>query len=56
MVSLLFVALLPVIPAYVKTNRFKTYGLVIMLEDGNIFTKKVPLKLKYDIIELINEN
>ncbi|WP_338407490.1 hypothetical protein [uncultured Flavobacterium sp.] len=51
----MFMAFLPVIPAYVKTNRFKTYGLVIMLEDGSVFTKKVPLKLKYDTVELINE-
>jgi hypothetical protein len=51
----MFMALLPVIPAYVKTNRFKTYGLVIMLEDGSVFTKKEPLKLKYETIELRNE-
>lgn len=33
----MFVALLPVIPAFVKTNRFKRYGLVIMVKDGNVF-------------------
>jgi hypothetical protein len=51
----MFMALLPVIPAFVKTNRFKTYGLVIMVKDGSVFTKKVPLKLKSNTIELINE-
>ncbi len=51
----MFVALIPVIPAFVKTNRFKRYGLVLVLKDGSIFTKKVPLKLKSDSVELINE-
>lgn len=51
----LYLALLPVIPAFVKINRFKRYGLVMTLKNGSVFTKKVPLRLKTDTIELINE-
>lgn len=50
-----YLALLPVIPAFVKINRFKRYGLVLVHKDGSVFAKKVPLKLKTDMVELINE-
>ncbi len=46
---------LPVIPPLVKTNRFNRYGLVIVSKEGSVYRKKVPLKLKTDTIELINE-
>ena len=48
------VAILPVIPALVKINRFKRYGLVIVLKDGRVFKKQVAKKLKSDTVELIN--
>lgn len=49
------VALLPIIPAIVKINRFKRYDLIIILKDSSVFKKKVPLKLKSDTVDLINE-
>lgn len=49
------IVLFPVIPALVKTSRFNRYGLVIILKDGSVYRKKVPLKLKSDTVELINE-
>ena len=47
--------LLPVIPPLVKTNRFNSYGLVIVTKKGSVYRKKLPLKLKTDTIEIINE-
>ncbi len=49
------VALLPVIPAFVKTNRFKRFGLMLILKDGSVYKKHISLKLKSDTVELINE-
>lgn len=51
----IYMTLLPVIPAFVKINRFKRYGLVIILTDGSVFAKKIPSKLKSDTVDLINE-
>lgn len=51
----MFVAILPVIPAFVKSNRFKRFGLVILLKDGSVFKKHVSKKVKSDTVELINE-
>ena len=51
------VALLPVIPTIVKINRinkFKRFGLVIVLKDGSVFKKHVSKNLKSDTVELIN--
>lgn len=50
----LYLALIPVIPAFVKTNRFKSYGLVIVAKDGSVYKKQVSRKLKSDTVELIN--
>jgi hypothetical protein len=36
----LSLVLLPVIPSIVKWNHFKTYGLVLLLKDGSVFTKR----------------
>lgn len=47
--------LFPVIPPLVKTSRFNSYGLVIVTKEGSIYRKKLPLKLKTDTIEIINE-
>lgn len=47
--------ILPVKPALEKRNRFKSYGLVIVLKDGSVYSKKLPLKFKTDTIEIINE-
>lgn len=49
------VALLPVIPAFVKTNRFKRFGLLLILKDGSVYEKHISLKSKSDTVELINE-
>jgi len=52
------VALLPIIPTIVKLNkinRFKSYGLVMVLKDGSVFKKHVSKNLKSDTVELINE-
>lgn len=51
----LYLAFMPVIPAFVKINRFKSYGLVIISKEGSVYRKKLPLKLKSDTVELINE-
>ena len=51
----LYLAFMPVIPAFVKTNRFKSYGLVIVSKEGNVYRKKLPLKFKSDTVEIINE-
>lgn len=51
----LSMALTPIIPAFVKINHFKRFGLIIILKDGSVFRKHVPLKLKGETIELINE-
>ena len=51
----LVVALLAVIPSFVIINRFKRYSLVIIHKDGRVFTKKIPLDLKRDTVEVINE-
>ena len=51
------VALLPVIPTIVKINninKFKRFGLVIVLKDGSVFKKHVSKNLKSDAVELIN--
>jgi hypothetical protein len=47
--------LFPVIPPLVKTSRFNSYGLVIVTKEGSVYRKKLPLKLKTDTIEIINE-
>ena len=49
------VALMGIIPTILKTNRFQTFGLVIMLKDGRVFKKQVSKKLKSDTVELINK-
>ena len=47
--------LFPVIPPLVKTSRFNRYGLVIVTKEGSVYRKRLPLKLKTDTIEIINE-
>jgi hypothetical protein len=49
------VALMGIIPTVLKTNRFQTFGLVIVLKDGSVFKKQVSKKLKSDTVELINK-
>lgn len=49
------VALLPVIPAFEKINRFKRFGFILILKDGTVFKKHISLKIKSDTVELINE-
>jgi len=49
------VALMPIIPTIVKTNRFQRFGLVIVLKDGSVFKKHVSKKFKSDAVELVNE-
>lgn len=51
----LFVALVPVIPVFAKINFYKSYKLIIRLEDGTFYRKKVLRKLKSDTVDLINE-
>jgi hypothetical protein len=46
---------LPVIPAYIKLNQFRRFGLVIVLKDGIVYHKNVSKKYKSDTVELINE-
>lgn len=49
------VALLPVIPTIVKTNRFQRFGLIMVIKDGSVFKKHVSKKFKSDTVELVNE-
>lgn len=52
--KVMFMALFAVVPVYVKAFRYKRYGLTMCLNDGTVFTKKVPLKLKAENITVIN--
>lgn len=49
------VAFLPVFPAYAKLNRFKRFGLVLVLKDGSVYKKQISKRVKSDTVELINE-
>ena len=50
----MFMALFTVVPVYVKTFRWKKYGLTMCLKDGTVFRKNVSLKLKTENITMIN--
>lgn len=52
--KVMFMALLAVVPVYVKAFRYKRYGLTMCLNDGTVFRKKVPLKQKAENISVIN--
>ena len=50
----MLLAIIPVIPVFIKINHYKRFGLIIQLKDGTIFRKKVTLKLKSENIDFVN--
>ena len=52
--KVVFVAFFSVIPVFVKTYKYKSYGMIISLKDGAFFTKRVSLKLKSDSVAIVN--
>ena len=51
----MLVSLVPIIPFFAKINFYKRYGLIIRLNDGTFYRKKVLRKLKSDTVDFINE-
>ncbi len=53
--KVVFLSLSSVVPFFVKTNYYKSYGLRICLKDGSVFRKKVALSAKDKNISLVSE-
>ncbi|OAB28893.1 hypothetical protein SAMN05444395_102380 [Flavobacterium fryxellicola] len=52
---MLFLPPLLIITFIVKMNDYKSYELKIRLKNGIFFKKKVPLKLKHETLDIIND-
>jgi hypothetical protein len=51
----LFLVLITAILFYTKATQYKWYSLKVMLQDGTLFQKKVPVRNKFENIYLINK-
>lgn len=51
----MFMTIFSVIPFLTKKNYFRRYALIIRLKEDRFYIKNIPLKLKSDTVELINE-
>ncbi|TDE07716.1 hypothetical protein [Flavobacterium sandaracinum] len=52
---MLFLPPLLILTFIIKMNDYKSYELKIRLKNGVFFTKKVPLKLKYETLDIISD-
>ena len=52
--KVMFVGLSSFIPILVKINNYKSYGLMLCLQDGTVFRKKFSLNEKSKNISIIN--
>lgn len=53
--KVVFLSLSSIVPFFVKTNYYKSYGLRICLKDGSVFRKKVPSDKRDRDISLVSE-
>ena len=52
---ILLIAFLIVVTIIFKMNDYKSYGLKIRLKNGETFEKKVPVKSKHEMIDIVND-
>lgn len=53
--KVVFVAFFSVIPVFVKTYKYKGYGLEISLNDGTLYRKRLSLKMKGESVAIVND-
>ena len=53
--KVVFLSLSSVVPFFVKTSHYKSYGLRICLKDGSVFRKKVALSAKDRNVLFVSE-
>lgn len=52
--KVMFFGLTTVVPVFIKTHNYKSYGLRICLKDGTVFRKRVPLNVKSENVSIVN--
>lgn len=52
--KVVFVAFFSVIPIFVKTYKYKGYGLEISLKEDTLYRKRLSLKMKSESVTLVN--
>ncbi|MBC7846376.1 MAG: hypothetical protein H7Y10_07780 [Flavobacterium sp.] len=52
---MIIVAVVTIIPTFIKVMNYKWYSLKIRLKDGSIYIKKVSLEVKIDYLNIINQ-